>query len=126
MVLKVYDKQERYKTYVKHTDEKVKLANYLSQQYFQGSLPIKPTDRARKKALDVGCGNGVNLEILKDVFIDYEIAGVEQSFAQFQYAVANAIPRIQYIWSPFQEFRWNVFDNTSQEFKDNLAKLQER
>lgn len=110
MVTGTYNKPERYKTYVKHTDEKVKLANYLSQQYFQGDLPIKPADKDRKRALDVGCGNGVNLEILKDVFIEHQISGVEQSFAQFQYAVANAIPRVQYIWSPFQEFRDTGFD----------------
>jgi SAM-dependent methyltransferase len=110
MILGVYDKPERYKAYVKHTDEKVQLANYLSQQYFQGKLPIKPSDKERKKALDVGCGNGVNLEILKDVFIDHQISGVEQSFAQFQYAVTNAVPRVQYIWSPFQEFKDRDFD----------------
>ncbi len=110
MIAGMYNKPERYKTYVKYTDEKVKLADYISQQYFKGKLSIKPTDRNRKKVLDVGCGNGVNLEILKDVFIDHEISGVERCFAQFQYAVANAIPRIQYIYSPFQEFRGTDFD----------------
>jgi SAM-dependent methyltransferase len=110
MVLGAYKQPERYKAYVKHTDEKVQLANYLSQQYFQGGLPIKPIDKTRKKALDVGCGNGVNLEILKNVFIDHQITGVEQSKEQWKYAVANAIPRVQYIWSPFQEFRDTNFD----------------
>lgn len=110
MVRGAYDKPERYTAYVRNTDEKVQLASYLSQQYFAGHLSIKPTDTCRKKALDVGCGNGVNLEILKDVFINHQISGVEQSFAQFQYAVANAIPRVQYIWSPLQEFRDTGFD----------------
>ena len=82
MVQGAYKKPERYKAYVKNTDEKIKLANYLSQHYFQGKLPIKPTDTERKKALDVGCGNGVNLEILKDIFMNHQITGVEQSFQQ--------------------------------------------
>ncbi|OIO25072.1 hypothetical protein AUJ14_04980 [Candidatus Micrarchaeota archaeon CG1_02_55_22] len=84
----IYASHEPYLEYCRHTNEKTKLHTLLRRR-----LPRIAAERA----LDAGCGNGINTAAIAHMLPQTQVTGVDESPAQLSHArTHNAAPNTNY------------------------------
>src|SRR3989338_2769352 len=90
-----YKSATPYLAYCKTTNEKQKLADYISSAFSKEPITI----------LDLGCGNGINTFFIADRFPDALVDAIERSEAQINEAsTRNNRVNIQYSNVTFEQF----------------------
>lgn len=103
-----FTKGARYNAYVRGTNEKTLLRQYILSEYLAGNLSIKPRTLG-KRVLDLGCGTGAILSILENIFANCEVIGLDRSKEQLS-EIETVKRNVELINVAFEDYNRTGFD----------------